>query len=125
MNIEDSRAKTIYRNEVNGKALYSIGISHKKQDGNWENGFISCRFPKDADIQNKQKIMIVQGWLDFYIKDKKTYPYIFINKYEIVQENKQDVPQNVKTDYSKDSDIQLTDDDIDKTFNNDSLELPF
>ena len=125
MNIEDSRAKTIYRNEVNGKALYSIGISHKKQDGTWENGYMTCRFPKDADIQNKQKIMIVQGWLDFYLKDKVTHPYIFINKYEIVQENKQDIPQNVKSEYDDiKSDIQLTDEDIDKTFNN-SLELPF
>lgn len=124
MNIEDSRAKTIYRNEVNGKALYSIGISHKKQDGTWENGYMTCRFPKNADIQNKQKIMIVQGWLDFYLKDKVTHPYIFINKYELVEN--ENIPQNVKSEYDDiKSDIQLTADDIDKTFNNDSLELPF
>lgn len=117
MNIEDSRAKIIYRNEVNGKVLYSIGISHKKQDGSWENGYMSCRFPKDADIPNKTKIMIVSAWLDFYNKDKVTHPYIFINKYEIVEEKeegKQDniqVPQNVKTDYQEE-DIQLTDADL-------------
>lgn len=110
MNIEDSREKTIYRNEVNGKILYSIGISHKKQDGSWENGFISCRFPKEADIQNKQKIMIVQGWLDFYVKDRVTHPYIFINKYELVED--ENVPQNVKSEYDEKSDIQLADADL-------------
>lgn len=112
MNIEDSKAKTIYRREVNGIAFYSIGLSHKKQDGSWENGYMNCRFPKDADIPNKTKVMIVNAWLDFYIKDKITHSYIFINKYEIVQDT-QDIPQNVKTDYDNiGSDVQLTDEDL-------------
>ena len=111
MNIEDSKAKTIYRNEINGKELYSIGISHKKQDGTWENGFISCRFTKEANIQNKQKIKIVNAWLDFYIKDRITHPFIFINKYELVEEEK--TPQNVKSEYDNmGSDIKLQDSDL-------------
>lgn len=122
MNIECDKEKTIYRNEANGKALYSIGLSHKKQDGSWENGYMTCRFPKDADIPNKTKIKIVNSWLDFYIKDKVTHPYIFINKYEIVND---DLPQNTKSKYSNDSDVQLTDEDIDKAFNEQQLELPF
>ena len=122
MNIESDKEKTIYRNEVNGKALYSIGLSHKKQDGSWENGYMTCRFPKDADIPNKTKIKIVNAWLDFYTKDKVTHPYIFINKYEIVND---DLPQNTKSKYSNDSDVQLTDEDIDKAFNEQQLELPF
>lgn len=115
MNIEDSRAKTIYRNEVNDKTLYSIGISHKKQDGTWENGFMNCRFPKDADIPNKAKIMIVSAWLDFYIKEKVTHPYIFINKYEIVNTEKveEQLPANATSEYdNKKSDVQLTDEDL-------------
>ena len=72
MNIESDKEKTIYRNEVNGKALYSIGISHKKQDGSWENGYMTCRFPKDADIPNKTKIKIVNDCIDFSIKNKIT-----------------------------------------------------
>ena len=112
MNIECDKEKTIYRNEVNGKALYSIGISHKKQDGSWENGYMTCRFPKDADIPNKTKIKIVNSWLDFYIKDKVTHPYIFINKYEIVSESIE-IPQNVKSEYDNEkSDIQITDEDL-------------
>lgn len=111
MNIESDKEKTIYRNEVNGKALYSIGISHKKQDGSWENGYMTCRFPKDADIPNKTKIKIVNSWLDFYIKDKVTHPYIFINKYEIVSESVE-IPQNAKCEYDEKSDIQITDEDL-------------
>ena len=91
---------------------------------------MSCRFPKDADIQDKTKIIMRNAWIDFYVKDKTTHPYIFINKYEIVSDAKTtqeevEVPQNIKSDYDTEkSDIQLTDEDIDKTFNN-SLELPF
>lgn len=112
MNIESDKEKTIFRHEVNGKTLYSIGLSHKKQDGNWENGYISCRFPKNADIKDKTKIKLIQSWLDFGIKDKKTYPYIFINKYEIVSET-EPVPQNTKSEYDDmKSDIQLEDSDL-------------
>lgn len=111
MNIEDNRTKTIYRNDVNGKALYSIGISHKKQDGTWENGYMNCRFPKDTDIPNKTKIMITSAWIDFYLKDKATHPYIFINKYETV--NEETLSNNIKTDYdNENSDIQLSDTDL-------------
>lgn len=123
MNIEDNKTKTIFRNEVDGKPLYSIGLSHKKQDGSWESGYMTCRFPKDANIKNKQKIKIASAWIDFYTKDKRTYPYLFINKY-VLMEEEPEVPQNTKTTYQE-KDIKLTDEDVDKTFNNDEMQLPF
>ena len=111
MNIEDSRAKTIYRKDGDNYTLYSIGLSHKKQDGTWENGFMSCRFPKGIDLENKTKIMITNAWLDFYVKDKVTHPYIFINKYEVVEDTK--VPQNTKPTYDdENTDIHLSDEDL-------------
>lgn len=118
MNVEDEKAKMIFRNDVNGKALYTIGLSHKKQDGTWENGYMSCRFPKDADIQDKTKIIMHNAWIDFYVKDKITHSYIFINKYEIVNDTKTtqkevEVSQNIKSDYDiENSDIQINDDDL-------------
>ena len=117
MNIEDSKPKTIFRNDYNGKALYSIGLSHKKQDGTWESGSMSCRFQKNVELQHKQKIKIVNAWLDFYVKDKTTHTYIFINKYELVEEQKKEekieTPKNVKTEYDDlDSDIQIEDSDL-------------
>ena len=106
MNIESDREKTICRYETDDKkASYSIRLAKKNQDGSYTSGFIPCRFKKDIEIPNKQKIKIKKAWIDFYVKDKKTYPYIFINEFDLV-----DIPQNVKTDY-EDS-IKLDDKDL-------------
>lgn len=110
MNIQCYREKTIFRFEKDGKIFYSIGLSRKDKEGNYENGYISVRFPKSADIPNKSKIKIIQGWLDFYLKDKITNPYIFINKYELV-EQKEEIPQNIKTAYD-DTNIKIEDTDL-------------
>ena len=118
MNIENTKDCTIYRNDYNGNPLYSIGLSHKKQDGTWENGYMNCKFPKGTDLLNKTRIKIHSAWIDFYLKDKTTHPYIFINKYEVVQINQDeellaDIPQSTKTDYqTENSDIQITDADL-------------
>lgn len=116
MNIECDREKIIYKHTKEDKVFYSIGLYKKQQDGTYLNGYMSCRFPKDAELTDKTRIKIHEGWLDFYIKDNKTYPYIFINKYEIVEKNQDgelldEVPANVKTDYD-DSSIQLNDNDL-------------
>ena len=124
MNIECEKEKMIFRNEKDGKAYYSIGLSKKNQDGTYTSGYITCRFPKNANIENKTKIKILNAWLDFWVDDKKiTHPYIFINKYEILSD---DIP-NVKSNYSDDG-IQLTDEEIDKAFSGKDeieLDLPF
>ena len=124
MNIECEKEKMIFRNEKDGKVFYSIGLSKKNQDGKYTSGYMPCRFPKDANIENKTKIKILNAWLDFWLDDKKiTHPYIFINKYEILSD---DIP-NVKSNYSDDG-IQLTDEEIDKAFSGKDeieLDLPF
>lgn len=120
MNIECDKPKTIYKYKTkDGKEFYSIGLSKKKQDGSWENGFINCKFKKDTQLENKTRILIKEGWVDFYVKDRITYPYIFVNLYEEVQEpipedvKIEEVPQNAKTEYdTENSDIQLTDEDL-------------
>lgn len=120
MNIECDKPKTIYKYKTkDGKEFYSIGLSKKKQDGSWETGFISCRFPKEAKIENKTRILIKRGWVDFYVKDRITYPFIFVNLYEEVQEptpedtKVEPLPQNVKTEYDiEDSAIQIKDEDL-------------
>ena len=124
MNIECEKEKMIFRNEKDGKAYYSIGLSKKNQDGTYTSGYITCKFPKNANIENKTKIKILNAWLDFWVDDKKiTHSYIFINKYEILSD---DIP-NVKSNYSDDG-IQLTDEEIDKAFSGKDeieLDLPF
>lgn len=126
MNIECEKEKMIFRNENNGKVFYSIGLSKKNQDGKYTSGYITCRFPKDANIENKTKIKILNAWLDFWVDDKKiTHPYIFINKYEITEIG--NIPKNVKSERSNEG-IQLNDEEIDKVFSGKDeveLTLPF
>ena len=83
MRIQTNKEEMIFRNERNEKVSYSMGISHKLQDGTWEKGFIPVRFPKNTDLKNQTKIIIDEAWMDFYKIDKKTYPYIFINKFSL------------------------------------------
>lgn len=121
MNIETEKEYRIFRNENNGKVYYRIGLSHKKQDNTWEHGTMDCRFPKDADIPNKSKIKIHSAWLDFWLKDKVSHPYVFINKYEIITENKQQEEpteeanefsaMSINTNYQE-NEIKINDNDL-------------
>ena len=124
MNIECEKEKMIFRNEKDGKVFYSIGLSKKNQDGKYTSGYMPCRFPKNANIENKTKIKILNAWLDFWVDDKKiTHPYIFINKYEMILDG---IP-NMKSEHSEKG-VQLTDEEIDKAFSGKEeteLALPF
>ena len=122
MHIEEDRTRMIFKYENNGKINYKIGLSKKDKDGKYLNGYMLCRLPKDASLENKTQIKLIDAWIDFYIKDKITYPYLFINKYEIIESGKvvyerqdvpQDVPQNIKSDYDNlDKGVQLKDSDL-------------
>lgn len=117
MNIESEKPKTIYKYKTkDGKEFYSLGLSKKKQDGTYENGFISCRFKKDTQLENKTRILIKEAWIDFYVKDRITYPYIFINKFEPVEEIKPEdtieTPKSTTAYDSENSDVQLSDLDL-------------
>lgn len=107
MNIESDRSKIVFRHSKDDKIFYNIGLTKKDIDGNYINGTISCRFPKDADIPDRTRIIVKKGWLDFYVKDKITYPYLFISQYEI-EESKPDE----KIADKKDNEVQLEDSDL-------------
>lgn len=124
MNIDCEKPKTIYKYKAkDGKEYYSLGLSKKKQDGSWESGFISCRFKRDAKIENKTRILIKEGWVDFYVKDRITYPFIFINLYEEVEEPRPEgvktieevnefSTMNIKTEYQETPEVVLEDKDL-------------
>lgn len=114
MNIISDKKEMIFKRKYNGKNYYSIGISHKNQDGSYSNGYISCRFPKNNQLENdKTLINIKNAWLDFYLKDKATIPYIFINDYEII-DIEQEKKENIKVIYAKD---MISDEDLPFDFN--------
>ena len=126
MQITSDREEMIFRQEKDNKRFYSIGLSRKDQNGNYINGYITAVFKKDVDIPNQTKIKIKEAWLGFNVKDKKTYPHIFINDFEIVQEVAKKVANtskketnpfeefgnSIKTDFDFGEQIQIEDSDL-------------
>lgn len=111
MEIVSNKKEIIFKSKKDDKTYYSIGMSKKKQDGTYENGYMNVHFKKDVNIENKTKIMIKSAWLDFYTKNKITVPYIFINEFEVIEDN--DNKEN-KDDNSWESgkNIQIEPDDL-------------
>lgn len=100
----------IFKSEYKGFVFYRMGLSKKDKDGNYINGNMEVHFRKDADVNVDRKIYIQDAWLDFYIKDKVTHPFIFINKFEYVS----DIIKETKkeTDPFEDLGLELQDDDL-------------
>ena len=117
MEIISNREETIFKNEKDGKVSYSIGISKKKEDGTYENGYIPCRFRKDVSVDNKTRINIKNAWIDFYKIDKRTFLYVFINDFEIANK----IEQKEEQQEEKSFDNWQSAKDIEE----DSMELPF
>lgn len=86
MEIVSDRNEIIFRKDFEGVPKYSIGLAKKDKNGNFENGYMQVYFKNDVTLRNKTKIMIKSAWLSFYLKDNKTYPYIFINDFAITDE---------------------------------------
>ena len=63
MNITNDRNVIVYKNKY-GK--YSVMISKKNMDGEYENAFIPIQFNKEVELENKTTIKIVNAWLSFY-----------------------------------------------------------
>lgn len=111
MNISNKYAVMIFKKTFNDKPTYSMGLSKKKQDGTYENGFIKCEFKKDVELEDKTKIYLTSAFLTFYKdKDNKTIPYIKILEFNSVEEIKQ-VKEEVKDPF-KEFSYDLTDDDL-------------
>ena len=89
MNITNDKEVMIFRSEYEGKVFYSIGLSKKNKDGSYTNGYMPCQFKNGVNLGNQTKIKIGKAWLSFYLKDKKTVPYIFISEFTTAPTDKQ------------------------------------
>ena len=89
MEIKSDKEEMIFRNEYEGKVSYKIGLSKKNKDGQYDKGYIPVRFKQGVDLNNQTRIKINEAWLSFNTHDKKTYPYIFINDFSIVEDERQ------------------------------------
>lgn len=120
MQIISDKEEMIFRNERNGKAIFSIGLSKKNKDGEYVNGYMEAHFRNGVDLQNQTKIKIKEAWLGFNQKEKKTYTYIFINDFDIVENTPKNEEQNpfeqfgesIKTESEIGEQIQIEDSDL-------------
>lgn len=90
MEIKTDKEEMIFRNEYEGKVSYKIGLSKKNKEGQYEKGYMPVRFKQDIELNNQTRILIKEAWLSFNTHDKKTYPYIFINDFNIIDKGTPD-----------------------------------
>lgn len=116
MNISSDKPYTIFRKEYKNSVFYKVGLSRKKQDGMFENGYVDIRFKKGIELKNKTQIYLKDAFLSFYLtKDKHTIPYIFVLDYELVADTIEKSKQETTS-------IKLEDIDVSE---DDNFELPF
>jgi len=120
MDIITDRKETIFRRDYEGKKFYSIGMSKKRQDGSYENGYASVQFNKDVELENKTQIMIKKGWLDFYNTEKEgkktTHLFIRVSEFEVVAyiKDKEEQPKEEKKQdgWGSAKDIEIDPDEL-------------
>lgn len=122
MEVTSSKNETIFRKDFNGKPNYSIGLQKKNKDGQYINGYMKVNFRKGVDLNNKTKINIKDGWLDFYKEEDKTIPTLFINEFVIVSEGTEpketelnpyeEFGERIKTEFDVGQQIEISPDDL-------------
>ena len=114
MEVRSSKDEMLFRKDYEGKPLYSISLTRKNENGDYIHGYIQTYFLGGADIPNKSKIRINNGWLSFYLKDGKTIPTIWTDDYTLVGEPKPKESEfeesSIKTEVQ--SQFEITDDDL-------------
>ena len=89
----------IFKNEYNGKTYYSTSISKKKEDGTYENMYLTVQFRKGQETDGD--IDITNGFHSFYT-DKNGVPKIKIVVLEYTAIEKNTIPENTEADFMDD-----------------------
>ena len=77
----------IYKNEINGKELYSTSISSKNQEGKWERMYLSVQLPRNVVLEDNTDINITKGFLSFYKnKNGLAMPKVVIQEFQTKEE---------------------------------------
>lgn len=62
---------------------YSTSISNKKEDGTYENMYLTINFKKGVELENQTKIDIKNGFFSFYTnKEGRKIPKIIVTEFE-------------------------------------------
>lgn len=122
MTIEENRPIMVFRKDLDGKPIYSLGMSRKNQDGTYTKYYPNCRFRNGVSIENMTKIKNVKGWVDGYQdKDNKSVVYFFINEYEIEETQ----PAAPVVEKQTSPEVSKLKSDLDLQYEEGDDELPF
>ena len=118
MDFKENYIVMVFVKEFDNRKIYNIGLSKKNKDGGYDNGYIQARFRKDVEIEDKTRIKVKESWLSFNKNENKTFPFVFINDFEILAEAKpkqedpfKEMGEKVKTEAKLDQ-IEITDADL-------------
>lgn len=103
MNIDNKYPVMIFKREYQGKEFYSVGLSKKDRNGNYINGYMTCSFKKGVSVPDKTKIYIKKAWVDFYLKEKETKPFIFISEFETIGQTIDRIHKENEEEYIKEN----------------------
>ena len=120
MEVKSNKDEMIFKKEFNGRINYSLGLSKKDKEGKYVNGYITVQFKKGVEVENQTKIKIKEAWIGFNVHEKKTFPYIFVNDFIIV-EDKQENKINLKEIKYTDKDLSM----FDSEEIGENIEIPF
>lgn len=105
MNITNDNIVIIFKNE-DGK--YSVGLSKKKENGEYERAYFPIRFKKEVELENQTKGYIRKAWLSFYnweFEGKKgTTAYIMCSEFEKLEETQTKAKEEPKQETEEVSD---------------------
>lgn len=124
MNVINDREVIVYKND---RGKYSVMITKKNLNDEFEKAYMTIQFNKDVELENKTTIKIKNAWLSFYtIKrnelEKETRFFIRCSDFEKV--DAPDTPEKVKEEIEKNEEIkekvefdvgqqiEITDDDL-------------
>lgn len=121
MNITSDYPVMVFKNE-NGR--YSIGLSDKKQEGNYVNWYKPCSFKKEVELENRTNIYIKKAWLKCNEVNGKKYEYVFISEFKLVEDVIEEAKEQPTIEQPT---IEQPTNDPFKNYSNTSLdlELPF
>lgn len=87
MFVLDNYSKMVFKTENQYGVFYKVGLSKKDRNGNYINGYLNVRFKKGVSLENKTKICIKNGFIDFYLdKNNNTVPFVMVLEFEKVEE---------------------------------------
>ena len=68
----------VFRKDFENGAAYSVNVGGKKQDGTFDNAYMTIRFKKGTELNNMTKIDIKDAFFSSY----NGKPYIFVKEFE-------------------------------------------